>query len=138
TLYFKANRTKNNGNIYEAELYKYDGATVSLAADINPGTEHSGNPNSLITYNNELYFTADNGVNGSELMALNGENPVVVADIVTYGSSSPNYFASLNNQLYFVADDGITGRELTTYDGSAISIVEDLNADANLSIYSGT
>jgi ELWxxDGT repeat protein len=51
------------------ELYKYDGTSLSLVADINPGSTDS-DPKSLTIFNGNLYFTAANSSTGRELYKL--------------------------------------------------------------------
>ncbi len=62
---------------YGTELWKFQGTTsgpgrrspVTLAADINPGSEASY-PGSFTVFNNALYFNANDGVHGYELWKL--------------------------------------------------------------------
>ncbi|MBD3723955.1 MAG: T9SS type A sorting domain-containing protein, partial [Flavobacteriaceae bacterium] len=120
-LYFAA----DNGTIGE-ELYRTDGITVELVADIfpnnlNPAFGKSSSPNSFYIFNNDLYFVAntyDAGLNqilGRELFRYNTtEGLVFIKDIfpgnlngsLTY---ERNYFFELNNELYFAACDGSNG-----------------------------
>ena len=78
-----------------------------------------------------LYFTADDGVNGSELWKTDGtpEGTVLVEDIQPGGGGSlPLNFVLLGRTLYFTADDGEHGRELWKSDGTArgTRLVEDI------------
>lgn len=92
---------------------------VSLVKDINLNAK-SSEPRDFITYNNRLYFTADDGVHGRELWVTDGtENGThIVADIDTTGSSTPRSLIVFNARLYFGATDGIRGSQLWTSDGT--------------------
>lgn len=61
----------DNSNYLGIELYKTDGTTAGtvLAKDINLGG-NSSNPRYLYVHNNDLYFTADDGVHGNEVYIL--------------------------------------------------------------------
>jgi ELWxxDGT repeat protein len=52
-LYFSA-----DDGVHGRELWSFDGTSVSLVDDINPGPYGSG-PSELTVYNNKLYFSAD-------------------------------------------------------------------------------
>ena len=60
-LYFAGDDGSGSG----VELYRYDGQTVELAADINPA--ESSNPKNFAVYDGKLYFQADDGDSGAEL-----------------------------------------------------------------------
>ena len=82
----------------------YSGSTGSYPAD-------------LTVFNDELYFRATDGTNGSELWKYDGLNaPSMVADIY-FGSSNgyPFGLTVFNNELCFTADDGTNGYELWKY-----------------------
>ena len=103
--------------VYDGELYfsgtgvgglwKYDGTNFSMVADITL----SGI--GLTVFNNELYFTASDGIHGHELWKYNGTNVSMVVDMNPnfpdqdpfmdgFGSSSLAYpIAVFNNELYF-------------------------------------
>lgn len=100
-----------------------------MVKDINFGGGYS-NPNNLTDVKGKLYFTADDGVHGSELWTSNGtaRNTKLVKDITAdfYGSNLYN-FCSAGGKLYFlnngtlwssdgsdnntneVVDEGLTG-----------------------------
>lgn len=82
SLYFNAYGT-NVGN----EVYKYNGTQVSLVQDINSGSGSSA-PYDFRELNGQLYFIAEDGVNGVELWGgssvtgINeGNNPIQIANL---------------------------------------------------------
>jgi len=73
-----------------------------------------------------LFFAADNSVNGRELWKSNGTDAgtVQVKDIYQgSGSSLPEYLTAVGPVLFFVADNGVNGRELWKSDGTAAGTV---------------
>lgn len=48
------------------EIWRFDGTSPELSRDVMPGA-FSSMPNNLIIYNDDLYFTAEDGVHGNEL-----------------------------------------------------------------------
>lgn len=129
-LYFGANDGEN-GN----ELYVSDGTAegTRLVVDLRPGEDNYGysygsSPSSLVEFNDKLYFSADDGVDGNELYVSDGtaEGTQLLKDLYpgesNYGyanGSFPTNFVELNNKLYFTADDGKSGNELFVTDGTA-------------------
>jgi ELWxxDGT repeat protein len=76
-----------------------------MVKDIVPGTNGS-DPLNLIAFNGQLFFTANDGVNGVELWKSDGtpEGTVMVKDIYPGGiSSNPKQLTVYNNALYFQA-----------------------------------
>ena len=145
-LYFTAN-DGINGN----ELWQLDSSgNAFLVVDIYPGSSNSyygyygfessnsypssSNPNNLTAVGDKLYFTADDGTNGTELWQLDSSGTAsLVADI--YSGSSDSYYKSsypypliaLGDKLYFTADDGTNGRELWQVDSfGTASLVADI------------
>ena len=70
-------------------------------------------PKNLTPFNKNLYFTANDGLNGVELWSINnrGLGEKIVKDIDPDGSSMPDELTVVGNKLYFTADDG-NGRKL--------------------------
>ena len=69
-LFFEGT-TANEGR----ELWKYDGVTASLVADINSGTSNCDYGFPLV-YNNKLYFHANDGIYGRELWVYDPYQPI--------------------------------------------------------------
>jgi ELWxxDGT repeat protein len=127
-LYFNA-----DDGVHGRELWKYNGTTASLVADIFPGKDLSGrgsssSPSGLRVFDNALYFSADDGVHGRELWKYDGTTTSLVADLkLGSGSSGLSNLTVFDNALYFSANDGVHGRYLWKYDGTTASLVADLN-----------
>jgi ELWxxDGT repeat protein len=96
---------------------------VQRVADINPGAAGSS-PYGMTLHNGEMYFAADDGTNGTELMKFDGSSVTRLSDINTAGSSKVQDLISYNNELYFRAYDG-SSVNLWKYDGSSVSQVTD-------------
>ncbi len=141
TLYFSAN-DGTNGN----ELWKSDGTDggTTLVKDIRPGSYYYGGygassrPGNLTVVGSTLYFSANDGTNGTELWKSDGSDvgTTLVKDIRPggYGSLSSYYgpqasFAAVGSTLYFSANDGTNGRELWKSDGTdgGTQLVENIN-----------
>lgn len=155
--------TVYNGNLYFVsdddtngiELWKSDAtlAGTVLVKDIHSGFI-SGHPNdsfpqNFIVYNNKLYFTATDAINGAELWESDGTETgtKLVKDIYPGGiakGSNPQNFTVYNNKLYFAAKTSTNGTELWETDGteSGTKLVKDINVYAssfpsNLIVYNG-
>tara|TARA_B110000211_G_scaffold228460_1_gene284694 strand:- start:99 stop:2648 length:2550 start_codon:yes stop_codon:yes gene_type:complete len=112
------------------ELWVSDGTEsgTMLLKDINPGSE-SGADNywTLKTHaimDGNLYFDANNGINGSELYVTDG-TPTgtgmlinIAPDDVVETSSGPDNFHVVGDKFFFTADNGTTGDELWISDGT--------------------
>ena len=89
-----------------AELFKSDGTEngTVLVKDINPGSGHSY-PYSFTILNNELYFIANNGVNGQELWKTDGtENgTMMVIDLYPGITGGINFMYGYNGLIYMSA-----------------------------------
>ena len=147
-LYFSANDGESG-----KELWVSDGTQegTNLVADINinpvsnnssyssssSSSSYGSSPSRFIEFNDKLYFSANDGENGTELWVSNGtaEGTNLVADINPgINGSSPGIsffksFIEFNGKLYFPAYDEENGIELWVSDGTA----EGTNLFADLS-----
>ena len=107
-------------------------AQVVLVKDINPGIgsysfADSSDPDSLVEFQDRLFFSADDGENGKELWVSDGTpkgtqllldiNPTTRDDGFAYSSNAFG-FTEFNDKLFFSADDGENGKELWVSDGT--------------------
>ena len=141
TLFFIADNGSNG-----SELWKSDGtnAGTAMVKDIYPGSFGSINSAvvNLTNLNGTLYFSADNGINGSELWKSNGttSGTVMVKDINPGSNSSMSglfpYYTNSNGTLYFNAYGNTPGgNELWKSDGTFAGTVavNDINPGNNSS-----
>ncbi len=125
------------------ELWRFDGANASLAADINPGGGTSF-PDHLVNFQGKLFFAANDGVNGTELWSYDSGGASLAADINPSFGSFPTDLTVFNGDLYFSADGGVNGAELWKLDGvtGLASEVADINPffgsfPDNLTVFGG-
>ena len=133
----------NNHLIFHAdnaggiELWASDGTTsgTTVLKDINPGDGDSMAYIYLQStfFNNELYFWADNGANGTELWKTDGtqQGTVMVKDInfgIAHSLPKLRESVELDGKMYFIATTSTQGRELWVTQGSESTthIVSDL------------
>ena len=76
-LYFAAHDDEHG-----RELWRWDGTTASLVADVQPGSGWSS-PHLLIVYDGALYFRADVG-SGSDLWRYDGNTASFAADLSNF------------------------------------------------------
>lgn len=95
-------------------------------ADINPGAG-SGISNSVdpefTAAGNQVFFIADDGVNGKELWASDGRpggSTQMIKDVnpAPGVGSNPEGLVTYEGEVYFSADDGASGRELWKSNGT--------------------
>tara|TARA_B100000965_G_scaffold406466_1_gene445566 strand:+ start:2200 stop:4635 length:2436 start_codon:yes stop_codon:yes gene_type:complete len=109
-LYFQA-----TDGTHGYELWKYDGTNANMIADINVGpasglytSNEAYSHRGPIVFNGQLFFNANDGINGYELWKYDGTNtPTMVANLEPSGDNIYPYLTELNNELYFRANDGI-------------------------------
>jgi ELWxxDGT repeat protein len=133
TLYFSAD---GGGLRPNYELWKYDGAAATLAANIraDSGTSYSSYPQGLTAFNGALFFMADDGANGYELWKYDGTSATLMnINPGSYSSSYPKFFTPFNNALYFQAFHSSYGYELWKTDGASVSLVTNLVAGSGSS-----
>ena len=117
-LYFQAYSTTHG-----TEVWWYNGTTSTpipgtdydRLTDINPGSGMA-DPKDFVEYNGSLYFSANNGPDGTEFWQYDGTNTYMVADIEPSGSSNPSGFIEFNGMLLFSAWSSGNGTELYGYD----------------------
>ena len=106
-------------------------AVLGGVKDINPGA-NSSYPGSLISFDGNLIFAANDGVDGSEMWQSNGTatGTSLFRDIDTGpNGSGTRGFTNFDGKLFFRADDGMNGVELWTSDGTAsgTTLLRDIN-----------
>ena len=120
-LFFPA----NNG-INGTELWVSDGTDdgTTLVKNINeeaiPGTGESSYPSYLTVFDGKLFFSATDGINGTELWVSDGtDTGTLMLEINDSDNSSPYGFMEFSGNLYFSANNGTAGAELWVSDGTA-------------------
>ncbi len=99
--------------------------TSGTAANTIKLTPSSGPLNSLsdiVAYNNKVYFSYNDGLNGYELWVTDGTvaGTVMLTDLYAGNSSSnPRYFTVANNKLFFMGDNIDGERRMFVSDGTA-------------------
>lgn len=105
-------------------LYKYDIAagTTSIVKTIL--STQPASISGLTVFNNRLYFSAKDSLQGEELWMYNGNSqPAVVADIRTGGAGSePAELTVFKNHLYFSARNDQVGRELFRFSDAGLGV----------------
>jgi ELWxxDGT repeat protein len=114
-----------------SEIYVFDGTTVSLVSDINPGAPGS-DPGPMALLNGFLYFAASRPAEGKELWRTNGTpaGTTLVKDIDAAATSSfatndlgLDVIFSTGTYLLFAATTPGSGTELWTSDGTGAGTV---------------
>lgn len=131
------------------ELWKYNGSTVSLVADINPTADDigfgvmEGNdslPTWLTPYNGQLYFSAYEPTRGAELWRYDGNTATRVSDIapdlndtikIFPNNAWPSYLTVFSNVLYLSATTRTNPEnyELWSYDGANVRLAANIHPD---------
>lgn len=115
-VYFNA-PTPTQGN----ELWRTNGTITEIAFDINPTTADTSwsKPKDFEVMGNMLYFSANDGVHGRELMKFDGTSVTLVKDeLLGLSASSPSNLTAFNGKLYYSAEDASGARELYSSDGT--------------------
>ncbi|EDP69839.1 hypothetical protein FBALC1_09917 [Flavobacteriales bacterium ALC-1] len=138
-LYYAADDGTNGKEIWVTNTYS--GAsrntmvnTTEIFKDINPTGD--SNPSGFVKYFGEIYFSANDGVNGQELWKsdLTSSGTQMVDNINLTGDSNPRDFMVANNQIFFSANNGVIGEELYKYIDPSLS-VNDLGLANSMVIY---
>jgi ELWxxDGT repeat protein len=125
TLFFSA----DDGS-HGSELWKSNGSTATMVADINPAAGVGSSPTQLTNVNGTLFFAANDGTNGQELWKSTGAGATMVANIKpASGSSAPTDLTAVGGTLFFAADDGTDGTELWKSNGGALGAGTDMVAN---------
>ena len=115
-IYFNG-LTSAQGN----ELWRTDGTLTELAVDINPTAANSSwsEPSYLTVLGDALYFSANDGLHGQELMKFDGTSVTLVKDeLVGLSESRPWNITAFNGKLYYSALDATNSLELYSSDGT--------------------
>ncbi|BDA70158.1 hypothetical protein CAL7716_043240 [Calothrix sp. PCC 7716] len=129
-LEYKAGSIETSEVITQKGTAHYEDTLMTpfLVANLNPRTATStgpmsnagSNPANLTNINNILFFTADDGIGGTELWRVDpgSTNPMLVRDLNTNPGlgSNPSNLTNVNNILFFTADDGMGGAALWRLD----------------------
>jgi len=110
-LYFQADDGEKGG-----ELWRYDGNTVQLVADLNPGPA-SSHPSNLTVYDGALYFSANDGETGSELWRYDGATLRRVDDVRPGPTGTAPFDVTVfEGALYFLSRTDQATTQLLRYD----------------------
>lgn len=122
TIFFTAQNGAAGANNDE-ELWKTDGTAAGtvLVKDIRSGVAASA-PTGLTSFNNKLYFSADDGVNGQEMWVSDGTDAgTVLFKEFTAGVShgNPKNYKVIGNTMYFTARGTAGAASVWKTDGTA-------------------
>jgi ELWxxDGT repeat protein len=108
-------------------LWRTDGTTTALWADIYPGAGYS-DPDELIASGNRLFFSANDGVHGDEPWSTDGVSTAMVSNIATGPEGSDlEYPAPFGDgRIIFNAEDSTHGEEPWIANGSSANLVADI------------
>jgi trimeric autotransporter adhesin len=128
-----------NSNL-DYDLWVTDGTTAGTMRTKDINLVGNPNPQNLTSFNNKIFFTANDGVHGIELWSSDGTTAgtIMVSDINlgTIGSNPSGLFA-FNDKLFFLADNGSLGNELWVYNATtnSTSLVKDTQPGAANVLY---
>ncbi len=118
------------------ELFKFDPSTqtVSMVKDILPGANGS-NPAQFIAFQGKMYFTADDGVNGSEMWVYDPvtSNATLLHSFNAGGAGgSPSNYTVVGGKLVFAAfDQSYSSGSFTFIDNDEFWFYDPAAAPAN-------
>ncbi len=103
----------------DTEIWRYSPGEPAKMFNLNKtGSTAESDPKDIITFNNWVYFSADDGIHGRELWMFDPTNtdpsniPQLAHDIQPGPvGSDPTDFVVVGNALCFFADDGLHGKE---------------------------
>ena len=102
-------------------LWVTDGTTAGTIK-LTPSTGPANTSFEIAAYNNKVYFSYNDGINGYELWVSDGTaaGTGLFKDLyVGSAGSNPRYFTVANNKLFFMADNIDGDRRMFASDGSA-------------------
>lgn len=109
---------------------------IQLVKDISAGAS-SSNPIGFYEFNNKMFFSASDPVNGNQIWSSDGtEVGTNMFMVINPTGTNAQSFYNYNNQLVFSADDGIVGKELWISDGTpgGTQLLKDINPTGNSDI----
>ncbi|MDN3633903.1 MopE-related protein, partial [Neolewinella lacunae] len=112
----------------------------TLIADINQGTGNSATfkDNVSIYFQDKLFFSANDGINGDELWVYENSELRLVRDInAGSGGSEIQHMHIVNGRLVFVARTASHGREWWTTDGTSegTTLLKDINPGSSHGVW---
>ncbi len=112
------------------------GHAPSLVKDINAVSDDSS-PSDLTVFNGSLYFFADNGFSGRELLKTDAFGTTTLVKDIRAGASGSDakWLTVVGNSLFFFAYDDINGYGLWKSDGSSTGTTLVRTGDLNLLVY---
>jgi ELWxxDGT repeat protein len=113
-------------------LYRMASGSISLLHAIDSSPTSGTNLQSLIAFDNQVYFAGDNGANGRELWISDGTQAGTneLADIWPgINGSAPMPFFICNNKLFLQANNGTDGFEL--YELCLGPVIDSFTANTN-------
>lgn len=113
---------------YGEEIWKYDGAQLTLITDFSPDSpaNSSGTILNLTLFKDKIYFNAWDGT-GRHLWSYDGLNPPTIESNASNISGYRSELIVFKDKLYYIGHNNQTGYELWVYDGSNPSyLVADL------------
>lgn len=121
--------TAHGGDAVGTEMHTYDGSTVSLLKDINPGFRGGVfyNPH-YFEYNDMLCFKAMDTYFNNELWCTDGTNEGTQEqfDLDSQNDSGSYGFSIIGDHLYFIARTYDTGYEPYRFNGERVELLKDI------------
>ena len=113
---------RQHGSTFEPlEVRHFLAGQPQLVLDINSNGATGSAPANLVAIGSTVYFSANDGVHGTELWKSDGTaaGTMLVKDINPGSAdSNPKYLTNVNGTLFFSANDGARGNELWKSDGT--------------------
>jgi ELWxxDGT repeat protein len=100
------------------------GASAPVPLEIVPGPDSPSRLESLVAWNGEVFFVADDGVTGSQIWRSNGTTVQRVTNLTS--GWTPSDLTAGPGGIYFVYDEPVSGNELWRTDGTTTQRITDL------------